>query len=370
MSRLVVDAVLQERLADALGQASVDLAFDDHRVHHVAEIVHGDEADDVDDTGLRVHLDFADVRPRRIGEVRRIVERLLREPRFEILQGVVLRHVGRERHLREGDGLVGVDDGEGPVGELHLVLFGLQHVRRDLLALGDDLVGGLDDGRAADGERSRAVGSERVVRSSGVAVQHGDVLERHAELVGDDLREGRLVALTVTVRAGDHRHRTGHVDADLTDFEQSHPGAERDRHLGRREPAGLDVAGEADAALLAGRFRSRPPGAEPTVVDVPQGLVEARLVVARVVGERHRRVVREVAGLDEVPPPDLARVDAHLPRRRLHATLHHVGRFRPAGATVGVHRRGVGVERLHFDVDGGRRVLPRHQSAVQIRRYG
>ena len=30
-----------------------------------------------------------------------------------------------------------------------------------------------------------------------------DVLDRHAERVGDDLREGRLVALAVAVRAGE-----------------------------------------------------------------------------------------------------------------------------------------------------------------------
>ena len=106
---VVVDAVLQERLADALGETAVDLAFDDHRVHDVAEVVHRHEVDDVDDAGVRVDLHFADVRTRREGEVRRVVERLLREAGFEILQGVVVRHIGRERHFAEGDGLVRVD---------------------------------------------------------------------------------------------------------------------------------------------------------------------------------------------------------------------------------------------------------------------
>ena len=252
MPGVVVDAVLQERLADALGETAVHLAFDDHRVHDVAEVVHRHEVDDVDDARVRVDLHFADVRARRVGEVRRIVERFLREPRFEVLQGKVLRHVGRERHLGEGDGLVGVDDGEGAVRELHLVLVRLQHVRGDLLALGDDLVGRLDDGRATHRQRSRAVGAQRVVGTPGVAVQNRDVLERHAELVGDDLSESRLVTLAVAVRAGDHRHGPGHVHPDLADLEQSDAGTEGNRHLGGCESARLDVAREADAAFHAG----------------------------------------------------------------------------------------------------------------------
>ncbi len=37
---LVVDGAFQQRLADALGDAAMDLAFDDHRVDDDAEVVH------------------------------------------------------------------------------------------------------------------------------------------------------------------------------------------------------------------------------------------------------------------------------------------------------------------------------------------
>ena len=40
----------------------------------------------------------------------------------------------------------------------------------------------------------------------GVAVHDVDVLDRHAQAVGDDLRERGLVSLAVRVRAGEHRH--------------------------------------------------------------------------------------------------------------------------------------------------------------------
>ena len=48
-----------------------------------------------------------------------------------------------------------------------------------------------------------AGGDQRERRDVGVAVAHGDRLERHAELVGRHLGERRLVALAVRVLLGD-----------------------------------------------------------------------------------------------------------------------------------------------------------------------
>jgi hypothetical protein len=80
---------------------------------------------------------------------------------------------------------------------------GLQQVGRDLLALVDDLVAGLGEGRAADRQRARAVGAHAEGDLAGVAVHDLDVLEGHAEGLGDELGEGGLVALAVAVAAGE-----------------------------------------------------------------------------------------------------------------------------------------------------------------------
>jgi triphosphoribosyl-dephospho-CoA synthetase len=50
---------------------------------------------------------------------------------------------------------------------------------------------------AADGLRAAAERADALLHHGGVAVQDGDVLERHAELIGKHLREGGLVALAV-----------------------------------------------------------------------------------------------------------------------------------------------------------------------------
>ena len=159
-----------------------------------------------DHAGVAVDLDLADVGAGREGEVGRIVERVLVQAGLELVVRVVVRHVGRERHLAEHLLLVGAGDLEHAAVVLDVAFRRLQQVRGDLLALGDDLVERLDDRGAADGDRARAVGAHAEQDLRGVAVHDVDVLDRHAEAVGDHLREGGLVALAVRVRAGEHRH--------------------------------------------------------------------------------------------------------------------------------------------------------------------
>ncbi len=91
----------------------------------------------------------------------------------------------------------------------------------------------------------------------------------------------------------------------------------------------------------------------------PLGLLAADVVVAqgldhRVVGQRvvarvdrqaaRDREVREAVGRDVVLAPELGRVHVQLPRQQVHRPLDRVGGLGPAGAAVGVGRRGVGVD--------------------------
>src|SRR3546814_9022092 len=108
--------------------------------------------------------------------------------------------------------LVGAGDAELALVELDVLDRGLHEVRCDLAALLDDLVAGLGDGRAADGQRARAVGAHAHGDRAGVAVHDLDVLDRHADRVGDELGEGRTVVLAVAVRAGEDGDRAGRVE--------------------------------------------------------------------------------------------------------------------------------------------------------------
>src|SRR4051812_42808399 len=62
--------MLAHRLPDAMGNAAMDLAMHDHRIDGTANIIDGRIARDFYDTGVRIHLDLADMAA--IGELARL----------------------------------------------------------------------------------------------------------------------------------------------------------------------------------------------------------------------------------------------------------------------------------------------------------
>ena len=58
---LVIDGVLQQRLADALHDAAMQLAVDQHRIDDGAEVVDRGVLHDLDVAGVGIDLDLADV---------------------------------------------------------------------------------------------------------------------------------------------------------------------------------------------------------------------------------------------------------------------------------------------------------------------
>ncbi len=91
---LVVDGAFQQRLADTLGDAAVHLAFHDHRVDEIAEVVDGHPALDARRAGGGIHLQLAHVHARGEREIGGIVERPLLQPRFELRAREFVRDIG------------------------------------------------------------------------------------------------------------------------------------------------------------------------------------------------------------------------------------------------------------------------------------
>ena len=342
------------------------LTLDDHGIDDVAEIIAGGKPVDAHRAGRGIHLDLAHVRAGREGEVGRVVERVLIEAGLEPVERIVVRHVSGERDLGEGLLAIRAGDAELAVRKLHVGIARLEQVRGDLLALGDDLVGRLDDGGAAHGERARAVGAHAEEDLTGVAVLDVDVLHRDTELVRDDLGEGGFVSLPVAVRAGEHRDLACRVHAHLTGFEQARPGAERTGDVRRGDAAGLDVAGVSDTAqqsLLRARRLAR---REAVDISDLQHALQGCIIVAGVVGEAHGRGVGKLA--NEVASPQLRGIDPQLARRPLDDALEEVGRLGPPGSAISIYRGGVREDRLHLAIDVRRRVLTGKQRRVQDRR--
>ena len=276
----------------------------------------------------------------REGEVVRVVGGLGVDARLDAVRQVV-RGEGGQRDLADRDALVRVAaDREPPRCPLQVVGRGLEQARRDHLGLLDDLVARRDQGHAADRQGPRPVGVHALGRDLGVAVQHPDVLERHAELVGDDLAPRRLVPLAVRAGSGDDLDLAGGQHPDRRVLPAAGAVGQRAEHPGRGQPAHLGEGGDADAELH--RVVAGPPLllllAELVVAEQLLGPGRGRLVVARVVGQAGDGGERELLVLDPVPLPQLQRVHAQVRGELVHHPLDGEGGLGPARAPVGVGR--------------------------------
>ena len=146
------------------------------------------------------------------------------------------------------------------------------------------------------------------------------------------------MALAVAVGPGIDAYRSGGVEPHLGGFPKTDAGPQGPDHRRGSDSAGFNVGGHADAAKFAVGFGLRPARGKARVVDHLHRRVERGLVVADVVGQRHRRIVRELVWLNEVPATQFGWIDAQLAGRHLDDALDHIGGLGSPRATVGVHR--------------------------------
>ena len=198
------------------------------------------------------------------------------------------------------------------------------------------------DRRPAHHGGARGEGADGVRHLAGVAGGDLDVLEAHAEGVGDDLREDGLVALALGGQAGGDLDLAGGLDVDVGAFVGPDPGA-------------LDVARQPDADPASRCRHLGAEGSELVPADQLLELGERGGVVAGVVGqlaavlEDQPVLVGELVGLDEVDRAHLGAVLAEVVGDRVHGALHHEAALRPTGPAVGRDHDGVGEERLEDD---------------------
>ena len=201
--------------------------------------------------------------PSATGGPDRVADRELGGRLGRLVEGVAQRvgqhGDGGERDRRAGRPL----DPHHPVDDLEVAGVGLQGVARDPQRLGPHLAGRERDRVAAHDRGARGEGAHGVAEPAGVAGDDLDVLERHAQLVGGDLRERREVALALGGEPGRDLHLAGGLDHDV-------------RALVRADAGALDVAGQADADLAAGGPGRRRLGQRVVPADQLHQLLAAR----------------------------------------------------------------------------------------------
>ena len=187
-----------------VGQAAVDLALDDHRVDARAAVVDRDEAADLDLAGARVDVDDADVGAERERQVRRVVDAISASRHGPRRPRAARPRRGRPSRSPGSSALRGVAlDEEAALLPLEVVGRRPRASPRRRSAAPSRAPCARRRAVAAPRHRRRAaaVGAEAERRAVGVAVDDLDVLGRDAELLGDDLRERRLVALALALHA-------------------------------------------------------------------------------------------------------------------------------------------------------------------------
>ena len=245
---------------------------------------------------------------------------------------------GGARHRLERDIAIGAGNREDAVREGDVGLGGFEHVRGDLPALVDQLVGGMGQRGAADRQRARPAGAAAEPDRGGVALQHADLFERQAELFGGELGVGGLMPLARGLRAHQQGQRAGRVEARFGEF------------VGRK-PGLLDIDRVPEPAIAAAAPRLFAPRGEAGGIGGGQRVVEVAGEIAAVIVQAERRRVRHRVGPDEIAPAQFVGVDPEAPGGVVDQPLDRIGRLGPAGAAIGIDRHRVRVDALDRDMD-------------------
>ena len=249
----VIVALLEERPAKTLDDAAADLLVDELRVDHPAAILHAPVLQELDETGLGIDLQVARLYP--VGEGERIVRgdevARLHQLARQVLRQCVAAEIDDpakllERHARLAAGLVA----DLAIDDVEFIRRALQHRggdRQDALL---QRKARLKRGLAADARPARGPGSPAIGGRLGVARHHLHPRDRHADGLGDDLRQHRLGPLPLLGDArhgndaavGIHAHGAAVLRRDARTADAVHERA----RIGQ-----LDEAGDADAAMDA-----------------------------------------------------------------------------------------------------------------------
>ena len=310
----LVDGLLEERVAEPVGVAAVQLALEQQRVDGASRVVGDDVAEHVHAPRLHVDAQQRGVAGARPG---------LDAPGVPGLGGLdpVGTHQLGQGHAAAGDS----PHRHSLRAQLQVRGIRLQEVRRPV----EQRPPG-----AGRGERHRVAELQRAPAA------RGDRRERHLPAVAEpDLDPLRVPAQAV----GDHLGDKGLVTLALgsAPHDRDHGGVGKDAHarrLGHRDPRRLHAHRQAEAERLACRLPPADLGyADPLGRQVEQARVVSAIVdLGRVAG-----VVGHVRGLEQVPAPKLGRLDPQPPREPVHHPLDpEVAHRAPAAADVRCRRPG------------------------------
>ena len=105
------------------------------------------------------------------------------------------------------------------IGKVDIISIRLHNVCGNFARFGGDFVEGANNRLTADSQGAGAIGAHAKGDFGGVAMHNINAVVGDAQLVRHQLRKGCFVPLSVTVAAGEDRHRTGGIYPHIGGFE-------------------------------------------------------------------------------------------------------------------------------------------------------
>ena len=165
-------------------------------------------------------------------------------------------------------------DGKTTAVECNVLGGDLHHLRCDLFCLLDNAPGANMDSGSADRHRTRIEGAVAGLDLLRVALHDVDILDRHLQHIGGDLRQRGRVPVTLAHRAGIQRRAAARIHGDARAFPAAAVEAVGREPARGRHTAHLGVGSDANASITSGRSQTLLLLAPPTIVECRDGLFE------------------------------------------------------------------------------------------------
>src|SRR5712692_1099719 len=208
----VVDQFFPHGLAQALGNAAVDLSVHQQRVDDVTAIVDGNVLVDLYFTGFSVHFNRANVTAEGESEVGGLEEVSGFHAGLKA-GGNVAGGVGGHHEFAERNGFFAALRVQAAAADGDVGGFRAEQVSGESGHLGFEFLGGHISSGAADGGSTTAKSTNPVGHGHGVAVDNVDVIRINAQFVSNELGERGFFPLAVRRCAGEQRDFAGGFDA-------------------------------------------------------------------------------------------------------------------------------------------------------------
>ena len=377
LSVFVVRQLLVQDPAEPLGHGTLKLALDQQRVDDRAAVVHRHVAQRRHRARLDVHLDHGHarcIRVRRIGVDASLVVRLVTDvthPKIARglqtrlhVQGVAVEgaFVDVFGHLGKGDlaPIVTTAHAQPARFAVDVIGRGVEHAGGHAHHLMAHFAGRVQRRRAAHEQAARTPVAQPERTGLGIALHDAHRIERHAQLVGHDLRDAGFVARAGRGDARQHRHPAAGTDP--------HRGALVAADERIRDAAALRCELEADPDTEEATL---PPGAglffgETGIAGAVQRGLQRTGIVAAVRGRAGNLYVGELVLGNEILEAHRGAVHIEMLRHAVHDALHEERGRLLAEAAVGVPRRLVGDHDRDLDLAVRNFVRARHDERADV----